>query len=98
MTRRLKLKLSPLPRAKVLGVVNFPIFRAAMIPGVDAARCRTPEILADAAWHILTSDARTTSGHFYIDDTVLAEHGVTDLERYSVTPGTKEFVLDFFVD
>jgi len=69
-----------------------------MIPGVDIAACRTPEILADAAWFILTSDAKTTSGNFYIDDTVLAAHGVTDLERYSVTPGTKEFVLDFFVD
>ena len=69
-----------------------------MIPGVDIAACRTPEILADAAWFILTSDAKTTSGNFYIDDVVLAEHGVTDLERYSVTPGTKEFVLDFFVD
>ena len=69
-----------------------------MIPGVDVAACRTPEILADAAWLILTSDAKTTSGNFYIDDTVLAAHGVTDLERYSVTPGTKDFVLDFFVD
>ena len=29
-TRHLKLRLAPLPRAKVLGVVNFPTFRAAM--------------------------------------------------------------------
>jgi len=29
-TRSLTLKLSPLPRAKVLGIVNFPTFRAAM--------------------------------------------------------------------
>ena len=69
-----------------------------MIPGVDLDRCRTPEILADAAWLVLTSDARTTSGNFFIDDTLLAAHGVTDLERYSVKPGTKDFVLDFFVD
>src|SRR5664279_444153 len=69
-----------------------------MIPGVDLGACRTPEILADAAYFILTSDARTTSGNFFIDDVVLAAHGVTDLERYSVTPGTKDFVLDFFVD
>jgi citronellol/citronellal dehydrogenase len=69
-----------------------------MIPGVDIARCRTPEILADAAYLILTSDARTTSGNFYIDDTLLAAHGVTDLDRYSVTPGTTDFVPDFFVD
>ncbi|KNZ32298.1 MAG: short-chain dehydrogenase, partial [Methylibium sp. NZG] len=69
-----------------------------MIPGVDIARCRKPEILADAAYLILTSDAKTTSGNFFIDDTLLASHGVTDFERYSVTPGTKEFIPDFFVD
>jgi len=69
-----------------------------MIPGVDIARCRKPEILADAAWHILTSDARTNTGNFFIDDAVLASHGVTDFEPYSVTPGTKDFIPDFFVD
>ncbi len=69
-----------------------------MIPGVDIAHCRTPEILADAAWLILTSNARTTSGKFFIDDELLAQHGVTDLDRYSVTPGNTRFVPDFFVD
>jgi len=69
-----------------------------MIPGVDIARCRTPQILADAAHLILTSDAAATTGNFFIDDTLLAQHGVTDLEKYSVTPGTTDFVLDFFVD
>ena len=69
-----------------------------MIPGVDLARCRTPEILADAAWLILTSDAKATTGNFFIDDSFLNERGVTDLDRYSVTPGTREFVPDFFVD
>jgi citronellol/citronellal dehydrogenase len=69
-----------------------------MIPGVDIAKCRTPEILADAAYLVLTSDPKATSGNFFIDDTLLAQHGVTDLERYSVTPGTTDFVPDFFVD
>jgi len=69
-----------------------------MIPGVDLKLCRKPEILADAAYLILTSDAKTTSGNFFIDDALLAEHGVTDLDRYSVTPGTKHFIPDFFVD
>ncbi len=68
-----------------------------MIPGVDLARCRKPEILADAAYLVLTSDSSET-GNFYIDDTLLASHGITDLEPYSVTPGTTEFVPDFFVD
>ncbi len=69
-----------------------------MIPGIDFGACRTPEILADAAYLILTSDAKTTSGNFFIDDTVLMSHGVTDLDRYSVIPGTTTFVPDFFVD
>ena len=47
---------------------------------------------------ILTSAPRTTSGNFFIDDEVLAEHGITDLDRYSVKPGTTKFVPDFFVD
>jgi citronellol/citronellal dehydrogenase len=69
-----------------------------MIPGVDVARCRTPEILADAAYLILTSDAKVTTGNFFIDDSLLGQHGITDLDKYSVTPGTKDFIPDFFVD
>ena len=68
-----------------------------MIPGVDITLCRKPEILSDAAYLILTS-ASTNTGNFYIDDTLLAAHGVSDLEKYSVTPGTKNFIPDFFVD
>jgi citronellol/citronellal dehydrogenase len=69
-----------------------------MIPGVDIGKCRKPEILADAAYFILTSDARATSGNFFIDDELLARHGVTDLEKYSVVPGTRDFIPDFFLD
>jgi citronellol/citronellal dehydrogenase len=57
---------------------------------------RTPEIMADAAWFVLTSDARETTGNFFVDDEVLAAHGTTDLERYAVTPGAK-LVPDFFL-
>jgi len=71
-----------------------------MIPGVDVKACRTPEILADAAWLVLTSDAREpgNSGNFYIDDELLGKHGHTDLDRYAVTPGNRKFIPDFFVD
>ncbi|MCB1999648.1 MAG: NAD(P)-dependent oxidoreductase [Rhodoferax sp.] len=68
-----------------------------MIPGVDVARCRKPEILADAAYLVLTSDSGNT-GNFYIDDELLAAHGITDLDPYAVTPGTQDFIPDFFVD
>jgi citronellol/citronellal dehydrogenase len=69
-----------------------------MIPGVDLNLCRKPEILADAAYLILTSDAKATTGNFFIDDVLLARHGVTDFDRYAVVPGTRNLILDFFVD
>ncbi len=69
-----------------------------MIPGVDTSKCRTPEILADAAYLILTRDAPEVTGNFFIDDEVLVAHGVTDLDRYAVVPGTTDFIPDFFVD
>ena len=70
----------------------------AMIPGVDTAACRTPEILADAAYIILNRDSDSCSGNFFVDDEVLASEGITDLEKYSVVPGTTDFLLDFFLD
>lgn len=69
-----------------------------MIPGVDVKLCRKPEILADAAWFILTSDAKATTGNFFIDDELLAANGVTDLDPYAVVPGTKNLIPDFFID
>ncbi len=70
----------------------------AMIPGVDTAACRTPEILADAAYVILNRPAADCTGNFFVDDEVLASVGITDLDKYSVVPGTKDFLLDFFLD
>ena len=67
-----------------------------MIPGIDTAACRTPEILADAAHVILSGSAQT--GEFLVDDEVLASIGVTDLDKYAVVPGTTDFLLDFFLD
>jgi citronellol/citronellal dehydrogenase len=69
-----------------------------MIPGVDAKQCRTPEILADAAYAIFGRDARTATGNVYIDEEVLAEAGVDDLGRYAVVPGTTKFLPDLFLD
>ena len=69
-----------------------------MIPGVDTAACRTPEILADAAYVILNRESKDCTGNFFVDDEVLATVGITDLEKYSVVPGTTDFLLDFFLD
>ena len=70
----------------------------AMIPGVDTASCRTPEILSDSAYIILNRISKECTGNFFVDDEVLASEGITDLEKYSVVPGTKDFLLDFFLD
>jgi citronellol/citronellal dehydrogenase len=70
----------------------------AMIPGVDTAACRTSEILADAAYVILNRVSKETTGNFFVDDEVLASVGITDLDKYSVVPGTTDFLLDFFLD
>jgi citronellol/citronellal dehydrogenase len=59
----------------------------AMIPGVEAAGCRTPEIMADAAHAVLTTPSRERSGQFLIDEEVLRKVGVSDFERYAVEPG-----------
>ena len=69
-----------------------------MIPGIDTAACRTPEILADAAYVILNRPSKETTGNFFVDDEVLASVGGTELDKYSVVPGTKDFLLDFFLD
>jgi len=58
---------------------------------------RTPEIMADAAYVILTKSAREFTGNFCIDDVVLHEAGVRDFSKYAVVPGTKNLQPDFFV-
>jgi len=70
----------------------------AMIPGVDTAFCRTTEIISDTAHIILSRDGKVCSGNFFIDDEVLASEGITDLDKYAVVPGTKEFINDLYVD
>jgi citronellol/citronellal dehydrogenase len=59
-------------------------------------RCRKPEIMADAAHAIFNRPSRSCTGNFFIDDDVLAVEGVTDLEKYAVSPGTP-LMPDFFV-
>lgn len=58
--------------------------------------CRTTDILSDAAHLILTSPSRGYSGNFFIDDELLAKHGITDLAKYAVKPG-QPLILDFFL-
>ena len=56
---------------------------------------RHPAIVADAAHRILTGEHR--SGNFYIDEDVMREAGMSDFERYAVSPGTALFA-DLFLE
>jgi len=60
-------------------------------------RSRTPEIMADAARVVLTRESRSATGQFFIDETVLRDAGITDFERYAVTPGVP-LNPDIFLD
>lgn len=68
-----------------------------MIPGVEIPRCRTPEIVADAAHAVLTRPARGFTGKFLIDEDVLREAGISDFSRYAVD-ASLEPLPDLFVD
>lgn len=59
---------------------------------------RKPEIVADAAYWILTQDSKTCSGNFFVDEDVVAEAMPSvDMAAYAVNPG-KPLVPDFFLD
>jgi citronellol/citronellal dehydrogenase len=63
---------------------------------VEAAGCRTPEIMADAAHMILTGLPDHRTGCFLIDEDVLREQGVADFASYDIVPGAAP-QLDLFV-
>jgi citronellol/citronellal dehydrogenase len=58
---------------------------------------RTPAIVADAAYLVLDSDARTCTGNTFIDEDVLRAHGISDFDGYAVSPGTP-LGEDIFLD
>lgn len=58
---------------------------------------RKPEILADAAYYILSKSATSCTGNLFIDEQVLAAEGITDLSHYAVVPGA-ELYTDLFVE
>jgi citronellol/citronellal dehydrogenase len=57
---------------------------------------RTPEIVADAAYAILTKPSRSFTGNFCIDEDVLRKDGVTDFEKYASSPGST-LIPDLFL-
>ncbi len=62
-------------------------------------KSRTAEIMADAAYAIVTKPSRSFTGNFCIDDVVLWQDGMRDFSKYAVVPGTpdEDLAPDFFV-
>lgn len=70
----------------------------AMLGGaVKPDYCRKPDIVADAAHAVLTRDAKTCTGHFFIDDEVLTAEGISQFDSYAVVPGNP-LLPDIFLD
>lgn len=67
-------------------------------PAALRRRVRKPEIMADAAWLILTARSRDFTGRFCIDETLLREAGVTEFSAYREADVREEELLpDFFL-
>ncbi|MCA1728131.1 MAG: NAD(P)-dependent oxidoreductase [Actinobacteria bacterium] len=70
-----------------------------LLGGEEAmARSRKPELVADAAYAIVTRPSRETTGNFFLAEDVLAEEGVTDLSQYSYGDSEADLQPDLFVD
>ncbi|MEY4761636.1 MAG: hypothetical protein RLZZ200_1492 [Pseudomonadota bacterium] len=68
-----------------------------VLAGKDGLRrCRSPDIVADAAHAIFRKPARAFTGNFLIDDSFLHDEGVTDFSCYRIDPDTP-LMADFFV-
>ncbi|MBF5042941.1 NAD(P)-dependent oxidoreductase [Aggregicoccus sp. 17bor-14] len=68
-----------------------------LLGGDDTIKgCRLPEIMADAAYAILTRPSRSFTGNFCIDEDVLRSEGVTDFSKYQAVPGA-ELLPDYFL-
>ena len=59
-------------------------------------QCRTPDIMADAAYAIFNKPSREFTGNFLIDDSFLYAEGERDFDKYRVDPTTR-LMPDFFV-
>ena len=64
--------------------------------GVELSKCRTPEILSDAAHAILVTPHAQLTGQFILDEAFLREHGVQDFDRYAVDP-SQNLLPDLFL-
>ena len=57
---------------------------------------RNVDIMADAAYEILTKSSKEFTGKFCIDDLILHDAGIKDFTKYANVPFA-ELMPDFFV-
>ena len=70
---------------------------AASMDDQGKSKCRTPTIMGDAAYIILTQDSKKFTGNMCVDDSTLIRSGKSDLSEYLATPDAEPFP-DFFVN
>lgn len=61
-------------------------------------RARTPDVYADAAYHVLTQPSREYTGQELLCEDVLVSAGVTDLSAYAHAGADAELAVDLFVE
>ena len=61
------------------------------------SKCRTPAIMGDAAYIILTQNSKKFTGNMCVDDSTIIKSGKADLSEYLATPDATPFP-DFFVN
>lgn len=60
---------------------------------------RKPDIMADAAYAVLSGNPKTTTGNFFVDEDVLKKAGITDMKQYACVPENSDKLMpDFFLD
>ncbi|XP_060864155.1 hydroxysteroid dehydrogenase-like protein 2 [Metopolophium dirhodum] len=72
-----------------------------MLSGSTEAKklSRNPEIMADAAYAVLSRSVQNCTGQFLVDDEVLRQEGITDFDQYASDPTYKgDLMMDFFLD
>ena len=70
---------------------------AASMDDQGKSKCRTPDIMGDAAYIILTQDSKKFTGNMCVDDSTIIHSGKSDLSEYLATPDAEPFP-DFFVN
>jgi len=62
------------------------------------AGSRTPAIMADAAYEILTTNSTELTGQLLLDESLLRDRGVTDFVQYQNDPDCTDLHQDLYVD